>query len=171
MEEIWKDITHYEGLYQVSNLGRVRTVATGKIKVQSDNGKGYQKVNLWKNGKGRNEYVHRLVALAFIPNPEKLPQVNHKDEDKANNFADNLEWCDNSYNNSYGTKIERQVETMLNNGKTCFKVAKCDSEGNIINTYRSMREAERENGMANSALSAYFINNYKQCGGFTWIKL
>lgn len=124
-EEIWKDIEGYEGLYQISNLGNVRSVQ--HIVTISDpkrnrtytktfpeqfrktcyDPKGYVQINL-KKGKVNKRYrVHRLVALAFIPNPSNLPQVNHKDEDKSNNRVDNLEWCTNEYNSKYGTRLER----------------------------------------------------------------
>lgn len=183
MEEIWKDIPQYEGLYQVSNFGRVKSVERykqnhnslqlipEKIKAQSVKPNGYQVVNLYKNNKGRNEYVHRLVAMAFIPNPDNLPQVNHKDEDKANNVVDNLEWCTNTYNQQYGTKLKRQGETLLLNGKTSTLIVKCDLDGNELDCYQSMRQAERENGLGNGTISAYFRNGYSQCGGYTWKKM
>lgn len=129
--EIWKPVKYYEGSYLISNYGRVKSISRtlyksdgvticGYVKehyiTQHDNGNGYLFVNLWKNNKPKREYVHRLVALSFIPNPDKLPQVNHKDEDKQNNFVDNLEWCTCSYNNSYGTKIQRTIETSKQNG-------------------------------------------------------
>ena len=171
MTEIWKDVEEYEGLYEVSNLGRIRNAKTLSIKSQNDNGRGYLQVNLWKNNKGQMKYIHRLVAAAFISNPDNLPQVNHKDEDKTNNRVDNLEWFDNSYNNNYGTKCKRQSESYLNNGKNCHKVAKCDMDGNVIEIYRSMREAERKNNMGNGVLSAYFRLDQSQCNGFTWQKL
>lgn len=119
MNEIWKDIPQYEGLYQVSNYGRVKSVGRYKefkrndchtiikewiperIKAQNTNNCGYQYVQLYKNNKRKKEYVHRLVAMAFLPNPDNLPQVNHIDEDKANNFLDNLEWCSAEYNTHY----------------------------------------------------------------------
>ena len=171
MEELWKDIPQYEGLYQVSNYGRVKSVKTGKIKCQSSKPNGYQFLQLYKNNKPKNEYVHRLVAMAFIPNPDKLPQVNHKDEDKANNFVDNLEWCDNSYNQKYHNKQKRSAETLKLECKTSIQIIKCDMDGNELEYYNSMREAERENGLANGAVSAYFRFNRKQTGGFTWKKL
>ena len=118
LDEIWKDVPYYDGAYQVSNYGRVKSFTNGKThyKAQHDNGRGYMTVQLWKDGKGKKEYVHRLVALAFIPNPDKLPQVNHKDEDKQNNYVNNLEWCDNSYNNKYGTLPERKRQTCIEHG-------------------------------------------------------
>ena len=97
MEEIWKDIEGYEGLYQVSNLGRVKSLGVDKwhkgrvIKPQFDGLKHYLFVQLYKNKKSKRFNIHRLVAKAFIPNPNNLPQVNHKDEVKTNNNARNLE--------------------------------------------------------------------------------
>lgn len=124
MEEIWKDVLGYEGYYQVSTLGRVRSVDRyinqlnrwGKVQTKFQQGRlltpgeshdRYQSVSLCRNGITRYESVHRLVAIAFVPNPDDLPQVNHKDEDPSNNRADNLEWCTSLYNNNYGTRKER----------------------------------------------------------------
>lgn len=119
MKEIWKDIKGYEGLYQISNLGRVKSLARKyksrvckeTIKKFSIDVKGYCKVNLCKNGKITYPRIHRLVAEHFILNPKKLPQVNHIDENKQNNRVDNLEWCDNKYNVNYGTHNLRQKIT------------------------------------------------------------
>ena len=125
MEEIWRPIKEYEGYYEVSNLGRVRSIdrvvvdtvrncerlLKGKVLIQRDNGNGYKNVTFCKEHKLYNKYVHRLVAEAFLPNPDNLPQVNHKDEDKSNNRVDNLEWCSQLYNNIYGSRMERQVNT------------------------------------------------------------
>lgn len=182
MEEVWKDIIHYEGMYQVSNLGRVRAVdrivdsapevgsriAYGHILSITMNERGYMKVTLYKHNKGKQEYIHRLVAMAFIPNPENLPQVNHKDENKSNNEVSNLEWCSCSYNNNYGSKRKRQGETYLNNGTNCYRVAKLDESGEVVETYRSMREAERKNNLTNGVLSSYFKRGFSECGGCSW---
>lgn len=108
-KEIWKPVVGYEGLYEVSNLGRVRSLnynGTGTKGTLSEatNKCGYKYLVLCNNGKRKHHLVHRLVAGAFLINPNNLPQVNHKDEHKDNNCIDNLEWCDNKYNNNYGTK-------------------------------------------------------------------
>ena len=112
--EIWKDIKGYEGLYQVSNLGRVKNKRRNKLlklQLQKD---GYLRVGLYdKNLKWSCKKVHRLVVEAFISNPNNLEYVNHKDEDKSNNDASNLEWCTKHYNNSYGTRGKRISKTML----------------------------------------------------------
>lgn len=118
--EIWKDISGYEGIYRVSNLGRVKSLerfdsnnhlVKEKIKKLDKLKNGYLRIELWKNGKVVRFLVHRLVAQTFIPNPEKFPQVNHKDENKQNNCVNNLEWCSASYNTKYGTCIERMIKT------------------------------------------------------------
>lgn len=118
MKEIWKDIIGYEGKYQVSNLGNVRSLnylnQKGFVKIlkQSKHNKNsagiyYKMVTLCSNGKEQMKSVHRLVAEAFIENPENLPFINHKDENPSNNHISNLEWCTNKYNCNYGTKKER----------------------------------------------------------------
>ena len=114
--EIWKDIEGYEGLYQVSNLGRVKSLKVSKIKSERirksyQQSSGYISIVLCKNGKVTNHKIHRLVANAFIDNPDNLPEINHKDENKANNCVDNLEWCDSSYNKNYGTRTEKFIRS------------------------------------------------------------
>ena len=108
MIEEWRDIKGYEGKYQVSNLGRVKSLNynhTKKEKILSDypNTYGYLYVNLYKNGKGKPFYIHKLVAQAFIDNPNNYREINHKDENKQNNRVENLEWCNRKYNCNYGT--------------------------------------------------------------------
>ena len=109
MEEIWKPIEGYEGLYEVSSYGRIKSLE----RYRSNNGgiqlikerimkpldyNGYKNVLLWKNGSKKKEYVHRLVAKAFLSNPDNLKEVNHKDENPSNNMVENLEWCSHRYN-------------------------------------------------------------------------
>ena len=115
MEE-WRDIKGYEGLYQVSNLGRVKSLGNSKSKkekiLKPYSNIGYFHVILSKEGIHKNCRVHRLVAEAFIPNLNNYKEVNHKDEDKENNSSYNLEWCDRKYNNNYGTRTQRFSESM-----------------------------------------------------------
>ena len=110
MEE-WRDIEGYEGLYQISNKGRVKSLnyrMTRKEGILKPNDtQGYLQIRLCKNKNHKHYYVHRLVADAFIPNSNNLPEVNHKDEDKHNNCVDNLEWCTSQYNANYGTRNVR----------------------------------------------------------------
>ena len=124
MIEEWKDLEGYEGIYQISNMGVVRSVdrvvyarrkytLKGKVLKQASNG-NYNFVCLEVNGTKKNLYIHRAVAEHFVPNPENLSQVNHKDENKLNNRADNLEWCTPKYNANYGSrnqKISKSLRT------------------------------------------------------------
>lgn len=114
-KQIWKDVKGYEGLYQVSNTGRVRSLnymKTSKVQVLKPQRQtqGYLFVRLRKEGKIRTIYIHRLVAEAFIPNPNNYPEVNHIDENKQNNIVSNLEWCTREYNQNYGTINKRRSE-------------------------------------------------------------
>ena len=107
--EEWRPVKGYEGLYEVSNFGRVISLRTNKILHQRKTRDGYRSVTLYDcNRKLKTKYVHRLVAVAFVPNPHNHPEVNHKDENKSNNRADNLEWCNRSYNVNYGTGIRKR---------------------------------------------------------------
>ena len=112
--EIWKDIDGYKGLYQVSNLGRVKSLHHNKEKILkgSYTKEGYHLISLSKEGTQKRYLVHRLVATAFIPNLYKLECVNHKDENPRNNNVDNLEWCTKAYNNCYGTRLERLSKSL-----------------------------------------------------------
>ena len=129
MSEEWRPVVGYEGLYEVSSYGRVRSLDgfivdslgykrlhKGKVLSPAKDKNGYLKVNLHCNGKCKIIRVHRLVAQAFIPNTDNLPMVNHKDEDKTNNNIDNLEWCDQKYNINFGTARIRGKETAIKNG-------------------------------------------------------
>ena len=123
MTEEWRDVVGYDdmykGMYQVSNLGRIRSLdritvrgwhQNGRIMKTNLNSAGYMVIRLTKDGKGNTRTVHRLVALAFIDNTENKEFINHKDEDKTNNHVDNLEWVTARENNMYGTSIERQIK-------------------------------------------------------------
>jgi hypothetical protein len=106
--EVWKDIPHYEGLYQVSNLGRIWSVRKQRTLKPAKAPNGYMRINLYApNQKRKTESVHRLVAMAFVDNPEAKPQVNHKNQDKEDNRAVNLEWATAKENINYGDRTER----------------------------------------------------------------
>lgn len=120
MNEFWKDIEGYEGRYQVSNLGNVKSLNynhTGKEKIMKPQlcNKGYLRVELCKDNKRQKYLIHKLVADAFIPNPNNLPCVNHKDENRLNNNYENLEHCTYTYNNTYGNRIKKFLETKIKN--------------------------------------------------------
>ena len=114
MKEEWRNIIGYEQKYQISNIGKVKSLNYHSTKRNgllrfSKNHRGYFFVRLSKGCKVKTITVHRLVALAFLPNPHNYPQINHKDENKLNNRVDNLEWCTASYNQNYGTRNERTM--------------------------------------------------------------
>ena len=166
--EEWKPIPGYEGLYEVSNYGRVRSFkwsSNGKILSPSKCGSGYCFVNLCKDGKAKLRTIHRLVAEAFIPNPNNLPLVNHQDECKENNYFENLEWCSSAYNNSYGTRTRRAVE------KLSIPVVQLDKKGNFISEFESLREASRRTGIASTSISRCCKHKpgHYSAGGFIWI--
>ena len=144
MEEIWKDIQGYEGKYQVSNLGRVKSLnyknyEKERILKYGINTQGYLIVCLCVNKQRKIFAVHRLVSQAFIDNPNNLPQVNHIDENKHNNCVDNLEWCDSKYNNNYGTRMQRALLTrIIRNRKTApKKIDQYSLDGKFIKTWNS----------------------------------
>ena len=112
-ENVRKPIPGYEGLYEVDECGRVFSSKTGEQKKQTITDTGYKVVSLYKDGKYKHIKVHRAVAMAFIENPDNLPFINHKDEDKTNNFVENLEWCTCEYNANYGTARKRQAKKIL----------------------------------------------------------
>ena len=122
MTEIWKNIEGYEGKYQVSNLGRVKSmIGQEKVLHPKKHRNGHLQIGLHKDKKRKTMYIHRLVAQAFIPNPDNLPCVNHKDENPSNNNVDNLEWCTQKYNCNYGTRVDRIMETKKQQYKKIYK--------------------------------------------------
>lgn len=177
MEE-WRDIKGYEGLYKVSNSGKVVALNYNRERRSKERvlrvGKGgYLYLNLYKNNKCKTFKIHRLVAEAFIPNPKNFPQVNHKDEDKSNNNASNLEWCTCKYNNNYGTKGRRTLDThkQTNSPKAEKPIAQLDCNGNIIATYISISEGARQVGVARESLRDCVLGKQKTCKGYNWTYL
>lgn len=181
MKEVWKDIEGYEGLYQVSNLGRVKSlkrkrydinnkkiIYENKIKIikGQDTKKGYLLVRLYKNNCYTIKSIHRLVAEAFIPNPDNLPQVNHKDENVANNIVSNLEWCTNEYNINYGSRLKRVSESMK--GKNNKSVCQYDMNGNLIKTFDSITIAGKELNISDSGISQCCKNKLKSFHNYIW---
>lgn len=151
MIEEWRDINEYEGLYQVSNLGRVKNVRRNKVLKTRLTTNGYKDVSLSKNNAKKHKLVHRLVAQTFIPNPENKPTVNHIDEDKTNNQVDNLEWATMKEQNNHGTRLQRvgiSVSVAQRNRVDLSKRILC-SNGNI---YPSINEASRTLKIDNSCI-------------------
>ena len=196
--EIWKDIPDYEGLYQVSTLGNVKSLKRGKERLlkPSKTNNGYMFVTLYKNTKHKIFKVHRLVAMTFLENPNNLSCVNHKDENKDNNHVDNLEFCTHEYNNNYGTRNERVSKKMK--GKKCSdetkqkmseanKGKKCSDEtkqkmsetkripilqytliGEFIREWDSATQASEELGISKGNITAVCKGKRKTCAVFVW---
>lgn len=176
MKEIWKEIKDYPN-YMVSNMGRVKSLnyhRTDKEKIlkQEIIKNGYCRVALCKEGKQKKYLVHCLVCTAFLPNPDNLPQVNHKDENKQNNCASNLEYCNAKYNSNYGTKPERISKALK--GKPNIVLSKSilqlSKSGNIIlRKWDSARQVEKELGINHSNIIQCLKGKYKTCGGYKWM--
>lgn len=172
MEEIWKPIEGYEGRYEISSHGRVKSFAqdrvNGKIKRGHPVRKGYMHILLYDaEGNAKWHPIHRLVAAAFLPNPDKLEQVNHKDEIKDNNRVDNLEWCNNGYNHNYGTRNERVGLANQCCPVTSLKVGSIDESGKI-DFYDSIGEAERQTGFSHSNIVRTLKGRTSHCGNRQW---
>jgi len=172
VSEIWKDIVGYEGKYQISSLGNIRSLRYNggnhiRNLVPNDNGHGYLSIALC-DGEGKRKlfYIHRLVADAFLDNTDNLPQVNHLDHDRKNNSVDNLEWCSVRDNLLYGTTHSRSVETLRATYPSRKAVAQYDSLGNLVEIYGSAREAARKTGLNSSSISRCCNNKMKTTGGY-----
>ena len=169
MTEIWKDVVGYEGLYEVSSLGRVRSLDVvdrlgrlhkGKIRAAKDNGNGYQTLPLKHDGKQKMVTVHRMVAIAFVDNPYNLPEVNHIDGDKTNNMASNLEWCDRRHNVKHA--VENGLHAYFGQRKVmCVELNK---------VFESVKDAEKWVGVKGSRISnvCQLKRGCKTCGGYHW---
>lgn len=174
MAEIWKDVVGYEGLYQVSDRGRIKSICSY---VRLQNGElmkkkphilklqdrcGYKCVNLFKGGRSHTLNIHRLVAEAFLPNPHRYSVVNHKDENKSNNSLSNLEWCTHAYNLSYGTAQRRRA---VSQGKVVLQL---DKNGAFIKRHLTLMDACRDTGINFQNISQCCNNKRKTAGGYCW---
>lgn len=172
--EIWKDVVGYEGMYQVSNLGNVKSITrnvpwrygiktvVGREMTKHTDKKGYLVVALSKNNIRKTKKIHRLVADAFIPNKNNLPFINHKDECKKNNHVNNLEWCNKQYNNTYGSRVERAKQKLI---KT---VLQYDRSGFFIREWGSLTEASSTLHIHNGSISECCKGKRKTAGGYVW---
>lgn len=180
-KEIWKDVgeckgyEEFAGLYEVSNYGRIRSKSRqvidtlgrkrcveGKLLSSHSTPNGYFIIALCNQKLHLSTHVHTLVALAFLPNPNNYPQVNHKDEDKSNNRADNLEWCTAKYNTNYGTCIKRRSKSR------CTKIKQFDLQGNLLSVYKSIREAASQLQRHPQGISACLTGRQKTAYGYIW---
>lgn len=182
-EEIWKDIPGYERFYKASSLGRIKSVErwikredgysnhileriVRQYTTKSDY--GYLRVGLHKDGRSRTCLVHRLIAMAFLPNPNNLPQVNHKNEVITDNRAENLEWCDSEYNVHYGTCLLRGGLKRRNRKDMSKPVSQYTKEGAYVATYPSSVEAYRQTGICYQTIWRVMNGRGKTAGGYIW---
>lgn len=178
MQEEWKDIKGFEGYYQISTHGRIRSVNRkiyqphnqkdslykSRIRKATKDKRGYLEINLCKNCKSKKYLVHRLVAETFIPNPHNYPQVNHKDENKMNNSVDNLEWCSAKYNSNYGCRNKKVSAARTNNMYNQKPVICLETRMVYINS----RDAERKTGYKARSIRAVCEGIYKTLHGLHW---
>lgn len=160
--ELWKDIKGFEGSYCVSDKGRVYSFLSDKYMKPSKTRKGYLQCGLRKDRKSYPRRIHRLVAEAFIPNPDNLPQVNHKDENKENNNVENLEWCTDDYNRHYGSTVQRTGEAHQK------KVNQYSLEGELIKTWEGINVASDSLGLSRSHITDCCKGRLRKTGGFMW---
>lgn len=176
MDEIWKPIKGYEGCYEISNYGNVRSLdryvkskcgglrfLKGQILKLITDDDGYLRVGLNKNGKYYNYGVHRLVAEAFVPNPNNYPCVNHKDEIKSNNIFTNLEWCTNAYNLKFGHRLEKVIK------KRKIPILQFTKEMEFVSYYESCSDAALINNFSSQGNINLCLKGYlKSAYGYIW---
>lgn len=177
MEE-WRDVAGYEGLYQVSNLGKIKMIKRGrnKILIGRKRGKGYISVTLTKKGcPNKDYYVHRLVAAAFIPNPLNLPQINHINFNKADNSVSNLEWCDNKYNAEHRAtkgfsipKKQKRYQKRLRTTRQLKPIFQYSLDGQFIKKWSSLSQIQKELGIWHSNIADCCKGISKYSHGFVW---
>lgn len=167
---VWKDIQGYEGYYQINNIGEVRSLDRhithsngsrfrykGRMMTPWINSSGYYEIRLSKNGNTKSLKVHRLVAIAFIPNPHGLPEVNHKNEIKTDNYVGNLEWCTSEYNINYGKRSVKAKKSITNSkGVSCVAIRISDG---TTREFESIREASRSLDIKREQIRAVLNEN------------
>jgi hypothetical protein len=185
MKEIWKDIKNFEGYYQVSNLGRIRSITRkvsvvngsrttkGQILKPLKTKNGYYRIDLRLNQSHNYFLIHRLVAQTFIPNPNNYPYINHKDSNPLNNNVNNLEWCTQSYNIKYAYTNGNAKPTAGCFKKGCIphnlsKVAQYDKQGNLIEIYASVKLASKSINRTTTSIFYCLAGRTKSCGGYIW---
>ena len=168
MEEIWKEIPHYEGRYLVSNQGRIFSLLRKKYMKVRQNQFGYYEVQLQGiTQKKKWEKVHRLVAMAFIPNPDNLPQVNHLNQIRSDNRVENLEWCSVKDNCNYGDRNQNISKALTNNPKISSPIEQLENDC-VIAIYPSINEASRATKISVGNICSACKGNRKSAGGYQW---
>lgn len=185
MQEVWKDVIGYEGSYQVSNYGKVRSLTRkvscmggqrtikGKLLKPTVSSNLYLTVDLRQHQKHKTQFIHRLVAQAFIPNPKKYNVINHKDNNPQNNIVTNLEWCTQSYNvkYSYTNGNAKPTSGCFKKGYIPYnlkKVSQYDKEGNLINTYDSVKLAAKSIKRTPTSIFHCLAGRTKYTAGCIW---
>lgn len=181
MEEIWKDVVGYEGLYEVSNLGNVRSLFRYKKQLKWNvSNSGYATVELFRDKISKRLLVHRLVADAFLSNTHNFPIVNHKDENKLNNNVNNLEWCTQGYNLAYNNGHKRRAESSRwfydelsikfckDNPAIKVAVVQMSLSGEFIKEWASAKEAAKGLGCKSNHICECCKNKRKPFNGFKW---
>ncbi len=162
MREIWKDINEYEGLYQVSSLGNVKSIKSNKFLKINMTGE-YDFVSLYKNNKKTIKKVHRLVAENFLENIDNYECVNHKDENKRNNCVNNLEWCTKKYNCNYGIRNEK-----MSKRKSKYKIKQLDLNNTIIKIWNNVWELRESTNYNINVIRQCCKKKCKTCYGYKW---
>lgn len=152
-DEIWRDIKGYEGLYQVSNMGNVKSLRKNHLLTPNNTGNGYFQVTLSANGKKTNHLIHRLVGSVFLPNPYNLPCINHKNCDRSDNRCENLEWCDYQYNTNYSVS------------KPILQYTK---DGEFVRKWKSIISVEKNTNYNNAHISKCCKGVRKTAYGYVW---
>lgn len=153
-EEIFKDIAGTDGKYQISNFGKVYNTKAGRFLKGGLSSSGYMRVVLTINGKRVYKNIHRLIAEAFIPNPDNLPFINHINEEKTDNSIENLEWCTQEHNNTWGSKA--------------YNILQFDKQGNFIKEYQSRVYAARAVGITPDAITMCCSGSQQTAAGYIW---
>lgn len=165
----WKTIEEYPN-YMVSDMGEVKSLKFGKERILKGikDKDGYLIVNLFKEGKKKSHFIHRLVALAFLPNPNNLSEVNHISEIKTDNRVENLEWCNREHNLNHGSRNERARKTLTNRKDLSKPILQFSKTGKLIRKWTSVREVERELGFNEGNISSCCNGKYNSSYGFIW---
>ena len=167
----WQPVLGYEGLYEVNQFGQIRN-KDGQImrqRLKKAKYTVYKKVSLYKDGKYKHLYVHRIVAQAFIPNPQGFELINHKDEDGTNNAVDNLEWCDRSYNATYGTSPKKISKAFKGReSEKRIAVYATNKSGDSAGEWDSITEAAKDVGCSTSEISGALKGKRKTVKGLIW---